>query len=153
MDSVSKHECTEETFRSRCRFIVFLKTVLSVFPPKPGFLAVLLSSRKLHCCPLAAPWSVGTLPSERCQNWMLYISARDILILKERCFMVLWATLLFDMFAFFFPNSTAVLTYIHSISNSLWCFDVFPQNYQSSSPHICAVDYSYSDVGFWLCCY
>lgn len=119
MDSASKHECTEDTFRSCCRFIVYIKIVLSVFPPRPGFLAVLLSSCELHRCLLAAPWSVDTLPPERCQSWMLYISARDILILKKGCFMVLWATLLFVVFTFFFPNSMIVLTYIRSISDSL----------------------------------
>lgn len=62
MDIACKQECIEDTFRRCCRFIVFLKIVLSVFPPGPGFLAMLPSLYEFHCCPLASPWSVYTLP-------------------------------------------------------------------------------------------
>lgn len=61
MEIACKQEYMEDTFRSCCRFIVFLKIILSFFSPRPSFLAFLPSSGEFLSCP-----GQGMLFPKRC---------------------------------------------------------------------------------------
>lgn len=115
MDSACKQEYMEDTSRSCCWFIVFLKIVLSVFPPRPGFLAILPSLCEFPLFNLLSEYScLREVPELDAVSWPgTYWYQR-----KQKCFMTSWTILLFVVFAFYSQQHDNV-DYIHWSSDPL----------------------------------